>query len=44
MLETEATIMTSLRSKRAEVAEWRSLSSSELISDSFSIYVSVDGI
>ena len=44
MLETEATMMTSRRSNRADVAEWRRRSSSEFISESFSIYVSVDGI
>ena len=44
MQETLATIITSLRSNKALVALWRSLSISSLIEASFSIYVSDWGI
>ena len=37
MQETEATTITSLRSKREAVAEWRNLSISSFIEESFSI-------
>jgi hypothetical protein len=37
MQETLATMMTSLRSKRAWVAAWRSLSISSLMDESFSM-------
>ncbi len=40
---TEATMMTSRRSKRACVAAWRSLSISSLRDESFSMYVSLRG-
>lgn len=43
MQETDATIMTSRRSKSALVAEWRSLSISALTDASFSIYISFPG-
>ena len=41
--ETDATTMTSFRSNKELVAEWRSLSISSLILESFSIYVSLEG-
>ena len=44
MQETLETMMTSRRSDSADVAEWRSLSISSLMAESFSIYVSVVGI
>ena len=44
MHETDATIITSLVSNRDKVAECLNLSISSLIDESFSIYVSVDGI
>ena len=44
MQETEATIITSLVSNKESVAECRSLSISSFMEESFSIYVSVDGI
>ena len=44
MHETDATIITSLVSNNERVAEWRSLSISSFIDESFSIYVSEDGI
>ena len=44
MHETEATIITSLVSNNAAVAEWRSLSISSFIEASFSIYVSEEAI
>jgi hypothetical protein len=37
MQETLATMTTSLRDRRAEVAEWRSRSISSLIDESFSM-------
>jgi hypothetical protein len=37
MQDTEATMMTSLRSRRAAVAEWRRRSISSLMEASFSI-------
>lgn len=40
MQETEATTTTSLRVSREFVAEWRSRSTSSLIEESFSMYVS----
>ena len=42
--ETEATIITSLVSNKERVAECLNLSISSLIDESFSMYVSVDGI
>ena len=44
MQDTLATIMTSRRSNSELVAEWRSLSISSLMLESFSIYVSEDGM
>ena len=41
--ETLATMMTSRRVNSAWVAEWRSLSISSLMAESFSMYVSVVG-
>jgi hypothetical protein len=43
MHETEATMMTSSRSKRARVAAWRIRSICSLIEDSFSMNVSERG-
>ena len=43
MQDTDATIITSLVSKREAVAEWRSLSISSFMDASFSIYVSEAG-
>ena len=43
MQETDATMMTSLRSSSACVAAWRIRSICSLICESFSIYVSVRG-
>ena len=43
MQETDATTMTSRRDSRLCVAEWRSRSTSSLIEESFSMYVSVCG-
>lgn len=40
MQDTEATTMTSRRVSSEFVAEWRSLSTSSLIEESFSMYVS----
>ncbi len=44
MHETDATTMTSRRSKSERVALMRSLSSSSLIVASFSMYVSLEGM
>ena len=44
MHETDATIITSFLSKSERVAEWRSLSISAVTEESFSIYVSDEGI
>ena len=44
MHETEATIITSLVSNNDNVAECLNLSISSFIEESFSIYVSVEGI
>ena len=44
MHDTDATTMTSRRVSRAAVAEWRSRSISSLIEESFSMYVSLDGM
>jgi hypothetical protein len=41
---TEATTMTSRRVSSPAVAEWRSRSISSLIDESFSMYVSLDGM
>ena len=43
MHETEATITTSRRAKRSDVAAWRRRSMSSLIEASFSMYVSDEG-
>ena len=44
MQETEATIITSFLSNKAKVAECLNLSISSFIEESFSIYVSEDGM
>ena len=44
MQDTLATTSTSRRVSSECVAEWRSLSISSLIDESFSIYVSLDGM
>ncbi len=44
MHDTDDTMITSRLSLSAEVAEWRRRSISSLMAESFSIYVSVEGI
>ena len=44
MHETDATTMTSRRVSSPAVAEWRRRSISSLIEESFSMYVSLDGM
>ena len=44
MHETDATTMTSLRSRSAAVALWRRRSISSLMDASFSMYVSVEAM